>query len=182
MNKTEKEQVISELHKRVEQFKAVVLTNYRGLNVDQMTQLRRRLREEKISYNVVKNTMMKLAAKGTDLEKLNDYFEGPTAVAISYGDPIPLAKILTEFQKTLPSLEIRAVLVEGRVTPPSEVKSLASMPPREVIFAQVLGGIQAPAGQLAGTLLSAIQQVLGALQARADQLAASAETESNVGG
>jgi hypothetical protein len=108
------------------------------------------LREEKISYNVVKNTMMKLAAKGTDLEKLNDYFEGPTAVAISYGDPIPLAKILTEFQKTLPSLEIRAVLVEGRVTPPSEVKSLASMPPREVIFAQVLGGIQTPAGQLAG--------------------------------
>ena len=182
MNKTEKEQVISELHKRVEQFKAVVLTNYRGLNVEQMTQLRRRLREEKISYNVVKNTMMKLAAKGTDLEKLNDYFEGPTAVAISYGDPIPLAKILTEFQKTLPSLEIRAVLVEGRVTPPSEVKSLASMPPREVIFAQVLGGIQTPAGQLAGTIQSAIQQVLGALQARADQLAASAETESNVEG
>ena len=117
MNKTEKEQVISVLHKRVEQFKAVVLTNYRGLNVEQMTQLRRRLREEKISYNVVKNTMMKLAAKGTDLEKLNDYFEGPTAVAISYGDPIPLAKILTEFQKTLPALEIRAVLVEGRCPP-----------------------------------------------------------------
>jgi large subunit ribosomal protein L10 len=89
---------------------------------------------------------------------------------------------LTEFQKTLPSLEIRAVLVEGRVTPPSEVKSLASMPPREVIFAQVLGGIQTPAGQLAGTILSAIQQVLGALQARADQLAAPAETESNVEG
>jgi large subunit ribosomal protein L10 len=182
LNKTEKEHVISELHKRVEQFKAVVLTNYRGLNVEQMTQLRRRLREEKISYNVVKNTMMKLAAKGTDLEKLNDYFEGPTAVAISHGDPIPLAKILTEFQKTLPSLEIRAVLVEGKVTPPSEVKSLASMPPREVIFAQVLGGIQTPAGQLAGTIQSAIQQVLGALQARADQLAASSETESNVGG
>jgi large subunit ribosomal protein L10 len=170
LNKREKEQVISDLHKRVEQFKAVVLTNYRGLNVGQMTQLRRRLREEKIAYNVVKNTMMKLASKGTDLEKLNDYFEGPTALAIAYGDPIPLAKILTEFQKTQPALEIKAVLVEGKVTPPSEVKSLASMPPREVIFAQVLGGIQAPAGQLAGTILSAIQQVLGALQARADQL------------
>jgi len=177
LNKTEKEQVVSELHKRVEQFKAVVLTNYRGLNVEQMTQLRRRLREEKISYNVVKNTMMKLAAKGTDLEKLNDSFEGPTAVAISYGDPIPLAKILMEFQKTLPALEIKAVLVEGKVTPPSEVKSLASMPPREVIFAQVLGGIQTPAGQLAGTILSAIQQLLGALQARADQLTESSESE-----
>jgi len=178
LNKTEKEQVISELHKRVDQFKAVALTNYRGLNVEQMTQLRRRLREEKISYNVVKNTMMKLAAKGTDLEKLNDYFEGPTAVAISYGDPIPLAKILTEFEKTLPALEIRAVLVEGRVIPPAEMKSLASMPPREVIFAQVLGGIQTPAGQLAGTVLSAIQQVLGTLQARADQLTESSGAES----
>ena len=178
MDRREKEQVVSDLHKRVEQFKAVVLTNYRGLNVEQMTQLRRRLREEKISYNVVKNTMMKLASKGTDLEKLVDYFEGPTAVAIAYGDPIPLAKILTEFQKTLPALEIKAVLVEGKVIPPSEVKSLASMPPREVIFAQVLGGIQTPAGQLAGTILSAVQQVLGAIHARADQLAKSSEAET----
>ncbi len=170
MNRREKEQVISDLHKRVEQFKAVVLTNYRGLKVEQMNQLRQRLREEKISYHVVKNTMMKLASKGTDLEKLNDHFEGPTAVAIAYEDPIPLAKILTEFQKTLPLLEIKAVLVEGKVTPPSEMKSLASMPPREVIFAQVLGGIQTPGGQLAGTILSAVQQVLGAIQARVDQL------------
>jgi len=178
LDRREKEQVVSDLHKRVEQFKAVVLTNYRGLNVEQMTRLRRRLREEKISYNVVKNTMMKLASKGTDLEKLVDTFEGPTAVAIAYGDPIPLAKILTEFQKTLPALEIKAVLVEGMEIPPSEVKSLASMPPREVIFAQVLGGIQTPAGQLAGTILSAVQQVLGAIHARADQLAKSSEAET----
>ena len=170
MNRKEKEQVISDLHKQVERFKAVVLTNYRGLNVEQMSQLRRRLREEKVSFNVVKNTMMKLASKGTDLEKLSDQFEGPTAVAISYGDPIPLAKILIDFQKTQPALEIKAVLVEGKVTPPSEIKSLASMPPREVLFAQVLGGIQTPGGQLAGTILSAVQQVLGAIQARADQL------------
>ena len=178
MDRREKEQVVSDLHKRVEQFKAVVLTNYRGLNVEQMTRLRRRLREEKISYNVVKNTMMKLASKGTDLEKLVDYFEGPTAVAVAYGDPIPLAKILTEFQKTLPALEIKAVLVEGKVIPPSEVKSLASMPPRKVIFAQVLGGIQTPAGQLAGTILSAVQQVLGAIHAHTDQLTKSSETET----
>ena len=178
MNRKEKEQVISDLHKRVERFKAVVLTNYRGLKVEQMNQIRQRLREEKISYNVVKNTMMKLASEGTDLEKLKDQFEGPTAVAIAYEDPIPLAKILTEFQKTLPALEIKAVLVEGKVTPPSEVKSLASMPPREVIFAQVLGGIQTPGGQLAGTILSAVQQVLGVIQARIDQLEKSSGPEA----
>jgi len=178
LNRTEKEQVVSELHKRVEQFKAAVLTNYRGLNVEQMTQLRQRLREEKISYNVVKNTMMKLACKGTHLEKLTDAFEGPTAIAIAYGDPIPLAKILSEFQKTQPALEIKACVIEGKVASPAEMKALASMPPREVMFAQVLGGIQAPGSQLAGVILSAIQQVLGALQARAEQLAKSPEAES----
>ena len=99
MNRREKGQVVSDLSEKVKGFQAVVLTNYRGLNVEQMNQLRRRLREEKISYHVVKNTLMKLASKGTDLEKLNNYFEGPTAIAISYGDPIPLAKILSEFHK-----------------------------------------------------------------------------------
>ncbi len=170
LDRHEKEEMISDLHKRVEQFKAAVLANYRGLNVEQMSQLRQRLREEKLSFHVVKNTLMKLASTGTDLEKLQDRFEGPIAVAIAYADPIPLAKILIDFQKSQPAFEIKAVLVEGKVTPPSEIKSLASMPPREVIFAQVLGGIQAPAGQLAGTILSAIRQVLGTIQARADQL------------
>ncbi len=144
MNRKEKEQVVSDF-KKVEGLKAVVLTHYRGLNVEQMNNLRRRLREEKISYHVVKNTMMKLAAKGTDLEKLNDYFEGPTAIAISYGDPIPLAKILSEFVKTQPKLEIKIGLIQGKVTPPDEIKALATMPSREVLLAQILGGIQIPA-------------------------------------
>ena len=173
MERREKEQMIGDLHKQVEKFKAVVLTNYRGLNVEQLSQLRNRLREEKISFNVVKNTLMKLASKGTDLEKLNDYFEGPTAVAIAYGDPIPLAKILSDFQKTQPLLQIKAALVEGKVTPPEEVKALASMPPREVILAQVLRGIQMPGAQLAGVLNSVLQQVANVIQARVDQLAES---------
>ena len=173
MNREEKLQVVSDLQKQIEKVKAVILTNYRGLNVEQMGQLRKRLREEKIFYNVVKNTMMKLASKGTELEKLNAYFEGPTAIAVCHGDPIPLAKILSEFQKTQPLLVIKAGLIEGKVASPEEVKSLASMPGKEVIFGQILGGIQMPAMQLAGAIQGAIQQVLGVLQARVDQLAAS---------
>jgi large subunit ribosomal protein L10 len=173
LERKEKEQVIADLHKQVEKFKAAVLTNYRGLKVEQMSQLRNRLREEKISFNVVKNTLMKLASQGTDLEKLKDYFEGPTAIAIAYGDPIPLAKILSDFQKTQPLLQIKAGLVEGRVTPPEEVKVLASMPPREVILAQVLQGIQTPGAQLAGVLNAVLQQVANVIQARVDQLAES---------
>lgn len=173
MNRKEKELVVSDMSKQVEGLKAAVLTNYRGLNVEQLSQLRRRLREEKISYHVVKNTLMKLASKGTDLEKLSDYFEGPTAIAISYGDPTLLAKILAEFIKSQPALEIKVGLIQGKVIPPEEVKSLATMPSFDVLMAQVLGGIQTPGGQLAGVIQSALQQLLGVIQARIDQLASS---------
>ena len=170
MNRKEKAQVISDLGERVKAFQAVVLTNYRGLNVEQLSQLRQKLREEKISYHVVKNTLMKLASKGTDLEKLDRYFEGPTAMAISYGDPVALVKILSEFVKTQPSLEIKVGLIQGKVASPEEVKAMAAMPPREVLFGQLLGGIQGTASQLGAVLYRAVQQVLGILQARVDQL------------
>ena len=173
MNRKEKEQIISDFNKKIEGYKAVVLTHYRGLNVDQMNHLRKRLREEKVSYHVIKNTLMRLASKGTDLEKLGDYFEGPTAIAISYGDPILLAKVLLEFIKTQPSLEIKVGLIEGRVAPPEEVKALATMPSREVLLAQILGEIQTSGGQVMGAILSILQQMLGIIQARVDQLAES---------
>ncbi len=151
----------------------MVLTHYRGLNVEQMNHLRKRLREEKVSYHVIKNTLMRLASKGTDLEKLNDYFEGPTAIAISHGDPILLAKILSEFIKTQPSFAIKVGLFEGRIASPEEVKALATMPSREVLLAQISGGIQMAGGQVVGAILSILQQMLGVVQARVEQLAES---------
>jgi len=171
LNRREKEQTISDLSKKIEGYRAVVLTHYRGLNVEQMNHLRKRLREEKVSYHVIKNTLMRLASKGTDLEKLNDYFEGPTAVAITYGDPILLAKILSEFIRTQPSFAIKVGLIEGRIAPPEEVKALATMPSREVLLAQILGEIQMSGGQVVGAILSMLQQMLGVVQARVGQLA-----------
>ena len=178
MNRKEKEQTIAQLQKRTEQFKAVILTNYRGLNVEQMNQLRRRLREDKASFHVVKNTLMKLVSKGTDLEKIDRYFEGPTAMAVSHGNPISLVKSILDFQKTLPTLEIKVGVIEGEVIPGNQMKSVASMPSREVLLAQILGGIQMPGGQVAGTLVSAIQQLVSTLKARADQLEGSAGSAS----
>jgi large subunit ribosomal protein L10 len=178
LNRKEKQQTILDLQKRIEQVQAAVLTNYRGLNVEQMNTLRHRLREEKISYHVIKNTLMKIASKGTDLEKLNDYFEGPTALALSYGDPILLAKILSEFMKTQPSLEIKVGLIQGRVAGPEEVKALATMPSRETLLMQLLATIQTPASQLLGTILSAFQEFLSVLQARIDQLSQQIAEES----
>ena len=181
MNRKEKEQVISDLGEKVIGFQAAVLTNYRGLNVEQINHLRQRLREEKISYHVVKNTLMKLASKGTDLEKLNNYFEGPTAMAISYGDPVLLAKILSEFIKTQPSLEIKIGLIQGKVASPEEVRALATMPSREVLFSQILGGIQGTANQLGAVIYNALQQVLGTIQARVDQLSQQTSEEPKTG-
>ena len=180
MDRKEKAQLISDLGERVKGFQAVVLTNYRGLNVEQLSRLRQRLREEGISYHVVKNTLMKLASKGTDLEKLDNFFEGPTAMAISYGDPILLAKILSEFTKTQPSLEIKVGLIEGRVSPPEEVKALAGMPSREVLLAQLLATVQTPASQLLGAILISFQEFLSVLEARIDQLGQQTNEESSV--
>lgn len=173
MNRSEKKQIVDDFSKRMEGFQAAVLTHYRGLNVEQINTLRRRLREEKISYHVVKNTMMKLAAKGTDLEKITDYFKGPTAIAVSHDDPISLARILTEFVKTQPRLEIKIGLIQGRVTPPDEIKTLATMPSREIMMAQIMGGIQGPGQEVAGVIQSGLRQIVGLIHARADQLAKS---------
>jgi large subunit ribosomal protein L10 len=178
LNRREKKKILSDFSKKVNGFQAVVLTNYRGLNVEQMNALRRRLRDEKISYHVVKNTLMKLASKGTDLEKLNSYFVGPTAMAISYGDPVALAKILSEFIKTQPSLEIKIGLIQGRVAQPEEVKALATLPSREVLFAQILGGIQIVGGQIGAAFLNALQQIVGVIQARVEQLAGQATSDT----
>jgi len=173
LNRKEKEQIVSDFSKKIKGYQTVILTNYRGLNVEQMNYLRRRLREEKISYHVVKNTLMKLASQGTDLEKLSGHFEGPTAIAISHGDPVLLAKVLSEFLKAQPSFEIRAGLIQGRPVSSEEVKGMATMPSREVLFAQILGGIQMARGQFVGGILGILQQVVGVIQARVDQLAES---------
>jgi large subunit ribosomal protein L10 len=178
LDRNEKKKIVFDFSKRVNGVQAVVLTNYRGLNVEQMNVLRRRFREEKISYHVVKNTLMKLASKGTDLEKLNNYFEGPTAIAISYGDPVILAKILSDFIKTQPSLEIKVGLIQGKVAQPEEVKALATLPSREVLFAQILGGIQIVGAQIGTAFLSLLQQIVGVIQARVEQLAGQATSDT----
>ena len=178
MNRKEKEQTIAHLQEQTEQFKAVILTNYRGLNVEQMNQLRRRLREDKASFHVVKNTLMKLVSKGTDLEKIDRYFEGPTAIAISHGNPISLVKSILDFQKIQPTLEIKVGVIEGEVIPGNQMKSVVSLPSREVLLAQILGGIQMPGAQVAGTMVSAIQQLISTIKARADQLEGSAGSAS----
>lgn len=164
---SEKQALVEELKEKLSNTKGAVLTNYRGLNVAQDTKLRRKLREAGVEYRVIKNTMMRIAAKEAGLEGLVESLEGPTAIAISYTDPVAPAKIISEFVKEskLQALEVKAGVVEGKVIDAQGVKDLASLPPREVLIAKALGSMQAPIVGLVNVLQGSIRNLVYALEA-----------------
>jgi large subunit ribosomal protein L10 len=146
-----KKQEISEIGKYMGESSITVLTDYRGLDVAEVTELRAKLREAGIKYKVAKNTLIKLAAHELDVSDLDKYLEGPTAVAFS-ADPVSLAKILVDFSKTHRNLEIKTGLLERKLVGVDDIKELAKLPGREVLLAQVVGAMQSPMYGFAGSL------------------------------
>ncbi|EGO64232.1 50S ribosomal protein L10 [Acetonema longum] len=163
----EKEQLVVAMKEKLEKTKGAVLTSYRGLSVAQDTALRRKLREAGVEYRVVKNTLTRIAAKQANIEGLDKHLEGTTAIAFSFQDPVAPAKIISDFLKETKTqaLEIKAGLVEGRVIDPSGVKALASLPPKEVLLAQMLAGMQSPMVGLVNVLQGTTRNLVYALEA-----------------
>ncbi len=147
-----KKPIVEEIAEHVNGAQGVVLVDYRGLTVEQDTELRKQLREAGITYKVYKNTMMNFAFKGTEFEALAPYLEGPSAIAISKEDATAPARILSNFAKTAPALELKAGVVEGNLYDTAGIQALAKVPSREELLSKLLGSMQSPISNLARVL------------------------------
>ena len=154
VSRAEKEQELQDLTSAFQAATTAILVDYRGMNVPAVTELRRQLRAANARYRVVKNTLAVRASKGTAFEALDKHFVGTTAVAYTQDDAVALAKTLTMFLKTAPTVSIKAALVQGQAIKPAEVAELAALPGRTELYARLLFLLQAPMQQLV-TVLSA---------------------------
>lgn len=147
-----KQPIVQEISDAIGGAQSVVVVDYLGLTVAEDTQLRRKLREAGVTYKVYKNTLVRRAIEGTDYESLNEVLEGPSALAISAEDATAPARVLAEFAKNAPELEIKAGIVEGNYYDAEGMKAIASVPSREVLLSKLLGSLQSPITNLARVL------------------------------
>lgn len=165
LNRQEKAQVIADLQDKFNSAKGVIFTDYRGLTVKEITELRSKLKSSSLEYRVVKNTLARRAAKGTPVDAAKDMFRGPVGLAIGYDDPVALAKEVIDFSKTNEKLEIRGGVIEGGVCNPEELKAISKLPSREVLLSMLVGAFQAPMSRLAGLLNATLTRFVYALEA-----------------
>jgi large subunit ribosomal protein L10 len=167
--KARKEQKVEQvelLTEKLRKAKVAVLTDYRGLTVTQIQDLRGKLRTGDIEYRVVKNTLARRAADAAGVKDLEKELEGPVAIAFGYDDLSVPSRLISEWVRaTRLKLDVKGGLVEGRVFSPDQVRQLADLPSREVLIAQLMGTLQSPVAQLVGIMQTPVQQLIGVLNA-----------------
>ena len=171
MKRDQKKQIVKDLNEKFSRSKIVILTDYKGLDVTAMNDLRKKLREAEIEYKVVKNTLLIRASEETDVALIKDAFTGPSAVALSYDDPVAPAKVLTDFTKNYQKLEIKVGVMNGRVLDLTAIKALSNLPSREVLLSQLLSTLNNVPASFLRTINGIPQSLLNVLQAIKEQKA-----------
>jgi len=164
-----KKQIVQELKEKISKAQGIIFYDYRGLNVQEATELRNQFRAAGVEYHVIKNSMLKRAVDELEIKGLDEYLAGPTAVAFGYGDPVAPAKVLTEYVKKIKKTEIKSGLLNGKVINLAGIESLANLPSREQLLAQLAGRLNAPSAGLARTLSGIICKLAYALNAVKEQ-------------
>ena len=165
-----KKLIVLEIKEKFEKAQGIIFYDYRGLNVDEVTQLRNQFRAAGVEYHVIKNSMLRRAADMLEIKGLDEYLTGPTAVAFGFGDPVAPAKVLTEFIKKLKKqTEIKSGLLNGKVITVAGSQSLADLPSREQLMAQLAGTLNAPITGFARSLSGIISKLGYALNAVKEQ-------------
>jgi len=165
MARKEKEVFVNELTDTLKMNNNFILTDYKGLNVEEMTDLRDKMRKIGCEFKVVKNTLVRLAMKNLNLENLIEYLRGPTAIALEKRDFIAATKTLVDFSREHHNLKIKAGFLEGQVILPGEVESLAKLPSREMLVAQLCQSLQSPIAMFCGVLQGIVRNLVLLLDA-----------------
>jgi len=153
LKKENKQKVVVELHEKLRNAKAAFLADFRGMSVEQVTTLRDDLRKADVEYKVVKNTLLELASKDTDMAVLSPYYKGPTAIALTYTDPVAAAKVLSRYAKEKQAtFKLKAGVLSGKTITVPDIQALADLPSREVLLAKMLGSLNAPVTNFVGVL------------------------------
>jgi large subunit ribosomal protein L10 len=173
LTRAQKREAVAELQGKFARASSVFIADYRGLSVASVDSLRRKLRAEgkgDFEYHVVKNSLLKRAVEGSGVAAIAQHFKGPTAVALAYGDPVGLAKVLVDFQKTHDVFALRAGVLEGKTLDKAEIATLATLPSLEQLRAKLIGLLLAPAQKVVGVIQAPAGQLARVVEARRKQL------------
>jgi large subunit ribosomal protein L10 len=165
LKKEEKSEVVAGLREKFQRARGVVLTEYKGLTVAEVSALRDALRAASVEYKVVKNTLARIASEGTPAAAGRDFFKGPLGVAIDYADPARVAKEVLAFAGKNEKLKVVGGVLEGEFCDPLRLKAVSELPPREVLLGMVAGTMQAPASKFARLLTASVSRFAYALSA-----------------
>ncbi len=164
-----KKEKIDAIKSKIEKAQVAVITEYKGLSVEEITKLRREIQKNGGDYMVTKNTLAKIAVKGTEYEALTDKMSGPIALAFGFEDPVTPAKAVTKFIKDTKKGEILGAVMDGKLLSVSETKALANLPSKEELFAKMLGSINSPASGIVGCVNGVMASLTRAMAAVRDQ-------------